>query len=130
MIFMTTWTKEELNIMSEAGDLFISIPNKDGSTHAPTFVWGVVVDDQLYCRGYNGINAAWYLSAKREGKGHITMGDVNGSVNKNVSFEFINDFKDVDKIDAAYKQRFSGSEYLDDILTRKAQEATVKIIPC
>lgn len=122
---MATWTEEELKSMSEASDLFISIQNEDGSMHKPTFIWGVVADNQLYCRGYSGVNAAWYVSAKREGMALISI----GGITKKVHFKFINDPKLAMTIDAAYQARFRGNEYLNSILTRQAQEATVKIIP-
>lgn len=123
---MVRWTRDELASAKQSGELYISIANEDGILHKPTFIWGVVADDELYCRGYNGEDAAWYRAAIREKKGLITIGDI---MNRAVKFEFINNGAINKIVDKAYKTQFKGSEYLEDILTNKAQSATVKIIP-
>jgi hypothetical protein len=52
---MTTWSKDELRMIAEAGDLHISPFHEDGLTYGtPTWIWPVAVDDALYVRAYNG----------------------------------------------------------------------------
>ncbi|KVA52982.1 hypothetical protein WI61_24690 [Burkholderia cepacia] len=50
-----TWTQVELARIDRADDLKIAPFREDGSTYGtPTWIWEVVVDGELYVRGYNG----------------------------------------------------------------------------
>jgi len=52
---MSTWSKDELRKIAVADDLHISPFREDGKTYGtPTWIWSVVLDDELYVRGYNG----------------------------------------------------------------------------
>ena len=58
---MATWSNDELHKIAETNDLHISPFRKDGMTYGtPTWIWSVVVDDDLYVRAYNGQNSHWY----------------------------------------------------------------------
>ena len=58
------FTTEELNRIGEADDLKISPFRDDGVTYGtPTWIWSVVVDDDLYVRAYNGTRSRWYQAA-------------------------------------------------------------------
>lgn len=66
------WTNEQLNIFSKADDLHISPFYSDGVTYGtPTWIWSVVVDNNLYVRAYNGQNSRWYQSAMKQTAGRI-----------------------------------------------------------
>jgi hypothetical protein len=48
------WPKTELRKIADTHDLHISPFRDDGKTFGtPTWIWPVVVDDQLYVRAYN-----------------------------------------------------------------------------
>lgn len=121
---MSGWTEQELH-EANSEDLHISAPNEDGSMHAPTWIWMVDVDGELYCRSYNGVNGRWYTAAKHAGHGRAKF----GSVDKAVTFEFIDDEALNAAIDEAYKVKYAGSPYLDGPLSPTMRDATVKLIP-
>lgn len=122
---MSDWTTEELEAIAGDSNLYISIPNPDGSMHKPAWIWIAESNGNLYCRGYSGTSARWYQSAKREGIGHISV----GGVEKDVRFEFITDKVANDVIDEGYKKKYKGSAYLSPMISERAREATVQLIP-
>ena len=121
---MTTWTKDELEAIAKDDNLYISIPNTDGSMHKPAWIWIAEADGELYCRGYAGTSSRWYQSAKREGYGHISV----GGVEKDVTFEFPTDNETNDRVDAGYNTKFAGSPYLQPMLEAGPRSATVRLI--
>lgn len=118
---------DELQKINEADDLKISPFRADGATYGtPTWIWEVVVDDELYVRAYNGTNGRWYQSAVSQKAGRIHAA---GMV-KEVHFETIkNDEELNNKIDAAYRAKYSSSPYLGSMISERAKAATVKISP-
>ena len=59
---MTTWTRGDLQRIAEADDLHICPFCADGVTYGtPTWIWSVVVNDQLYV--YHGPASRWYQPA-------------------------------------------------------------------
>lgn len=121
---MTNWSSDELNKISKDNNLYISIPNSDGTMHKPTWIWIAQAGNDLYARGYNGTNAKWYQSAKREQNGHISV----GGVEQDVKFEFPNDEKTKQLVDEGYKLKYKGSSYLPPMISQKSRDSTVKII--
>ncbi len=122
---MSEWTQVELSAISKDDNLYLSIPNPDGSMHEPAWIWIAQSREDLYCRGYSGTSARWYQSAKREGNGHISV----GGIEKDVTFEFITDKEMNDEVDEGYRDKYEGSPYLAPMISEKAREATVKLIP-
>lgn len=122
---MAKWQEEELLAISKDPNLYISIPNEDGSVHEPAWIWIAQAGNNLYCRGYSGSNARWYQSAQREGNGHISV----GGVEKDVRFEFPTDEATNDLVDEGYKEKYKGSPYLAPMINKSARAATVKLIP-
>lgn len=118
------WTNDELAAIAKDENLYVSIPNADGSMHKPAWVWIVQAGDDLYARGYNGTHSRWYQSAKREGHGHISV----GGVEKDVTFEFPDDEATNKAVDEGYRHKYEGSPYLDPMLDAKPRMATVRII--
>lgn len=124
---MLEWTKEELSAIAEEENLYISIPNADGSMHKPTWIWIVQVGDSVYTRAYNGFDSKWYTAAKAAGHGHITV----GGVEKDVIFEFPSDSGTIEIVDEGYKSKYRHYEgsYLDMMLESQARDASVKLLP-
>src|SRR5262245_45061522 len=80
----TNWPAGELRKIGEADDLHISPFREDGVTSGtPTWIWSVVVDDELYVRGYNGQQSRWYQAAIRQKAGRIRA----AGMTKDVVFE-------------------------------------------
>jgi hypothetical protein len=84
----------------------------------------VAVDDALYVRGYNGQNSRWYQAAVRQRAGRI----IATGLTLEVTFEPI-DGPGNDRIDAAYREKYRGSPYLDPMIGKRARSATVRIMP-
>lgn len=122
---MSTWPKDELRKIAETDDLHISPFREDGKTYGtPTWIWSVVVDNALYVRAYNGQNSRWYQAAAKQKAGRIHA----AGMTKEVMFEPV-DGPINDQIDEAYRTKYKGSPYLSPMIGKRAQSATVRIIP-
>lgn len=122
---MSTWSKDELRKIAEAEDLHISPFREDGKTYGtPTWIWSVVVDDELYVRGYNGQKSSWYQAAVAQKAGRI----IAAGMTKEVTFEPVEGAIN-DRIDDAYQAKYRGSPYLPPIISTRARSATVKVTP-
>lgn len=122
---MSTWPKKELSKIAGSDDLHIAPLREDGQTYGtPTWIWSVVVDDNLYVRAYNGKNSRWYKAALRQKAGHITV----AGMTREVAFEPV-DGSINDRIDDAYRAKYKGSPYLKPMITGGARTATIKVTP-
>jgi hypothetical protein len=122
---MPAWSKEDLRKIAESDDLHVSPLREDGVTHGtPTWIWSVALDNALYVRAYHGPNSRWYQAAMRQKAGRITA----AGMTKEVSFQPVEGAMN-DRIDDAYRVKYSRSEYLDSMIGARARAATVKIIP-
>src|SRR6516162_7885311 len=83
-IHMSNWSKDELRKIAETDDLHIAPFREDGKTYGTsTWIWSVVVDDELYVRAYNGQDSSWYQAALRQKAGRIKA----AGMTKEVGFE-------------------------------------------
>ena len=120
---MASWTKDELRKFAETDDLHISPFRGDGKTYGtPTWIWSVVVDSDLYVRAYNGRSSRWYQAPLKQNGGRITAAGMTRQVT----------FKPVDgaineRIDDAYREKYQGNPYLDDMIGERARSATVAV---
>jgi hypothetical protein len=122
---MSSWSKEELRKIAGSDDLHISPFREDGVTYGtPTWIWSVVVDNNLYVRAYNGTNSSWHQAATKQKAGRI----VAGGLTKEVAFETVEGQID-DRIDDAYRAKYQSSPYLKPMISTRARSATVKIVP-
>jgi len=122
---MTTWLKGELRRISEADDLHVSPLREDGVTYGtPTWIWSVAVEGALYARAYNGQKSRWYQAALRQKAGRI----IAAGMTKEVIFEPV-DGPISDRIDDAYRAKYSDSPYLSPMIGARARSATVKVVP-
>jgi hypothetical protein len=123
---MTThWSREELCKITQTDDLHISPFREDGVTYGtPTWIWCVAVDGALYVRAYSGQPSRWYQAAVRQRAGRIS----SAGITKEVSFEPVAGALE-DRIDAAYRQKYHGSAYLNAMISSRTRSATVRITP-
>ncbi|SFC42099.1 hypothetical protein SAMN05421780_105160 [Flexibacter flexilis DSM 6793] len=120
------FSAEELAAIIQADDLKISPFRTDGVSYGtPTWIWAVAVEGQLYVRAYHGKNSRWYQAAIAQKAGRIHAAQMV----KNVAFEPVADSSLNDRINEAYKQKYSGSPYLPPMISGRANEATIRIIP-
>lgn len=122
---MARWPENELKKIHETDDLHISPFREDGMTYGtPTWIWSVVVEDELFVRAYNGQNSSWYKAAVHQKAGRITAAGMTKEVLFKPADSTLNDL-----IDDAYRNKYSNSPYLDSMISRQAQSATIKIVP-
>ena len=122
---MANWLKSELRKIGSTDDLHVAPFREDGKTYGtPTWIWSVVVDDQLYVRAYNGRSSSWFKAAIRQMAGRITA----AGMTKEVSFEPVEGPIN-ERIDDAYRTKYDGSPYLKPMIGARARSATVKILP-
>lgn len=122
---MSTWPRDELHDIAETDDLHISPFRDDGKTYGtPTWIWSVVVEGALYVRGYNGIKSRWYQAALHQKGGRITAAGLAKDVTFEPAGEAISD-----RIDAAYREKYGGSPYLEPMIGARARAATLKVSP-
>ncbi|MFT3824009.1 MAG: DUF2255 family protein [Chitinophagaceae bacterium] len=120
-----SFSTAELKQIEIADDLKISPLRDDGVTYGtPTWIWNVVVDGQLYVRAYNGQQSRWYQSAIKQKAGRIHAA---GMV-KDVIFEPANEKNINEKVDTAYKEKYTESPYLPPMIIERARAATIRII--
>lgn len=125
MLENNQFTKEELFKIDEADDLHVSPFRDDGKTYGtPTWIWEVVVDNNLYVRAYNGVQSRWYQAAMRQKAGRI----MTAGITKEVRFEAVQGAIN-NAIDEAYKKKYNNSPYLPPMISSRARSATVKILP-
>jgi|SRR5579871_894563 len=122
---MTKWDENDLRTIAEADDLHIAPLREDGITYGtPTWIWSVAIDAALYVRGYNGQKSRWYQAAVRQKAGRIIV----AGMTKEVAFEPVSGPIN-DRIDEAYRAKYSASEYLIPMIGAGARAATIKIMP-
>lgn len=119
-----TWERGTLARIAVADDLRIAPLRDDGVTYGtPTWIWSVVVDDALYVRAYNGRASRWYRAAVKQKAGRISV----AGTTQNVGFEPVEGPIN-ERIDDAYRAKYSGSSYLGSMVSDRARAATVKVI--
>jgi hypothetical protein len=122
---MSAWSKAELLKMADTDEIHVSPLRGDGVSYAtPTVIWGVVVEDAVYVRAYNGRRSRWYQAAKRRKAGRVAV----GGLTKEVSFEPV-DGPVNDRIDDAYRMKYRNSPYLAAMISTRARSATVRVAP-
>src|SRR4051812_4685480 len=112
---MTKWSTEELGAIGSTDDLHIAPFRDDGKTYGtPTWIWSVVVGEDLYVRAYNGTSSRWYQSALKQKAGRI----IAAGLRKNVAFEPVRDEALNDQIDDAYRAKYVRSPYLAPMISK------------
>jgi hypothetical protein len=122
---MSQWTQGRLQAIAASDDLHIAPLRDDGVTRGtPTWIWSVVVENNLYVRAYNGTASRWYKAAVKQKAGQITAAGQTQAV----AFEPV-DGPINHRIDAAYRTKYSSSSYLKPMISERARAATVRILP-
>jgi hypothetical protein len=121
---MDAWPRDELRKIAETDDLHISPFREDGTTYGTsTWIWSVVVQDALYVRAFNGTSSRWYQAALREQAGRITA----AGVTREVAFAPV-DGPINDRLDEAYRAKYTGSPYLASMISARARAATIRVL--
>lgn len=124
MAVSSNLSKEEVAKIAAHDDFHIAPFRSDGKTYGTsTWIWVVSVDNKLFVRAYNGTNSRWYQSAMQQKAGKIEAAGLVKEVHFEPVVGSIND-----EIDAAYKKKYSGSPYLNAMISDRAKAATVQVI--
>lgn len=116
-------SKQEIEQIASKDDFHIAPYRADGKTYGtPTWIWSIAVDGNLYVRAYNGTKSRWYQSAMEQKAGKIEA----AGMEKKVEFEPVEGAVN-EKIDEAYKEKYSGSSYLSSMISDRAKAATVQV---
>jgi hypothetical protein len=119
------WLSEELSKIGSSDNLHISPFREDGKTYGtPTWIWSIVVDDNLYVRADNGRQSAGIRRPWPKKAGRITA----AGMTKDVVFEAVAGTIN-DRIDDAYRSKYRTSPYLHHMISERAKSATVELIP-
>src|ERR1041385_5089788 len=129
---MSAWTSAELKQIENAEELQIASLRRDGTLRKPVTIWVVRVGDDLFVRSVNGRDSAWYRGTQVRHKGHIRA----GGVNQDVSFVEETDSGINERIDTAYRTKYSryAGNVLNSVLTPEARarslRSLVAVIDC
>lgn len=116
-------TTEEIEQIGKTDDFHIAVLREDGATYGTlTWIWSVAVDGKLYVRAYHGTSSRWYKSALKQKEGKIKA----AGMEKKVRFEPVVGPVN-DKIDQAYRDKYSSSPYLGSMISDRAKAATVQV---
>lgn len=123
---MTTWTSDELDRIGAADELGLASRRGDGTLRDPVTIWVVRDGDELYVRSVKGAGGPWYRGTRTRREGHVRA----GGVEKDVTFGDA-DAGAADRIDAAYRAKYGDypRSVLDPVLTARARDATIRLVP-
>lgn len=122
---MTHWTAEQLTVIEQNQDLFVSPFRPDGHTYGtPTQTWALVVDGDVYVRAANGPQSRWYQAAIAQKAGRVRV----GGQAFDVTFESA-PHADQAAIDSAYEAKYPGSSAVPIMQGSGPRSATVRISP-
>lgn len=123
---LMSWDPRTAEAIEHSNDLHVSPFREDGTTYGtPTWVYAVVVDGDVYVRAYHGTASRWYHAAVAQRAGRIQAA---GSAYE-VEFEPVSDEKLNDRVDDAYRHKYAGDSYLDQMIDATRRAATVRITP-
>ncbi|WP_419710557.1 DUF2255 family protein [Pseudomonas sp. NFX224] len=119
------WDQGQLGSIVKADDLHITVFREDRVNYGtPTFIWCVEVAGDLYVRAYNGVQSRWYQAALKQKAGRI----IAAGKAIDVRFEPVSGAVN-DRIDDAYRAKYSTSNYLAPMISERSRAATVRILP-
>jgi len=122
---MTTWTSGELEKVGRAEELRLASVRGDGTLRNPVTMWVVRHGDDLYVRSVNGRTGGWFRGAQDRHEARIRA----GGVEKDVLLVETDEMND--EIDAAYRTKYRryAASIVGSIVSAKAREATLKLVP-
>lgn len=120
------WSDQQLTRFASADDFQVSPFYSDGKTYGtPTWIWSVVVKNNLYIRAWNGEVSRWHRSAVQQGAGRISLA---GNHYKVQFIPLANEQINA-AIDRAYQKKYAGSAYLNPMIQAGPRSSTLQVIP-
>jgi hypothetical protein len=122
---MSEWSTEQLALIADTDDLFVSPFREDGTTYGtPTQTWALVVGNNVYVRAARGQASSWYQAAITQKAGRVRVAGQFWDV----TFEAAGK-TDEAEIDAAYEAKYPGSSAVATMKGDGPKSATVRISP-
>ena len=122
---MSTWTPEDVSVLTTPEEVQVSTRRRDGSLRRPTTIWVVGDGGRVFVRSTNGRSAAWFRGALATGAGRLAAGSTAYDV---VFAEAAAD--GLDRVDAAYRAK-SGRypSIVDHLEAAGPRAATLEVHP-
>jgi len=123
---VTTWPRDELERIGDAGELQHASRLDDGSLRPYVTMWVVRAGDGLYVRSAYGPDNPWYRRATASGTGRIRA----AGVERDISFAEASAEVQGD-IDAAYHAKYDsyGPRIVGSVTGAAAHRVTVRLVP-
>lgn len=121
------WTPAQLDLFTNNKTLTMKPYNADMTSFAEESpVWEVVVDGNVYSRGWNGDQTKWYMAATAQNAGEISVGEQDFTTH----FEPLAHTAELDaKITAAYRAKYDGQRSLPKMISAGPVYATLHVCP-
>ncbi|WP_426323094.1 DUF2255 family protein [Microbacterium sp. E-13] len=118
-----SWSSEQLQALSDAIEVEVSAPRRDGSFSGWTPIWVVVAGADVYVRTWHRRDTGWYGGAVRSGTARIRVGD------ESVDVRVVADGNtDAATVDAAYRRKY-GELAARTMVTAEAAASTLCLTP-
>jgi hypothetical protein len=123
---VTTWPRDELERIGDAGELQLASRRPDGSLRPYVTMWVVRAGSDLYVRSAYGPDNPWYRRATASGSGRIRT----AGVERDVSFAQAS-AEDQGDIDAAYHAKYDnyGQRIVGSVTGPTAHQVTIRLVP-
>lgn len=119
----SSWSSQHLRALSDAIEIEVSAPRRDGGPGRWTPIWVVVAGHDVFVRTWHRRQTGWYGGAVRSGVARIRVGDAQVSV----TVEMIGD-TDAAAVDAAYRGKY-GDLAARGMVTAEAAASTLRLTP-
>jgi len=114
---------DAITYLATADDVILATELKAGG-EVETPIWAVVVDGAGFIRNGFGEASKWYRRAQRTHRAAL----VDGANRYPVTIEDVRDEETLAAVDAAYRQKYSGSG-LAAVVSAGTREYTMRVVP-
>jgi hypothetical protein len=120
---MADWTEGEADELGAAAEIAVAPRHPDGSLRPFATIWIVRTAAGLYVRSWRGPSGHWLTAACQTRSGRVVV----GGVERDITFED----SDANRysIDAAYRNKYGNSSYVDAMVSDGAAATTLRLVP-
>jgi hypothetical protein len=117
------WSPDELGVLSDALEIEVSAPRRDGTHGRAVPIWVAVAGSEVFVRTWRRRTTGWYGGAVRSATAHIRVGELS----IDVAVTDVGD-ADADRVDAAYRDKY-GELAARSMVTADAAASTLQLTP-
>lgn len=124
---MPAWTDSELEEIGGTEEVRLASFRKDGVERKRVIIWIVRVGNDLFVRSVKGRTGWWFRGTQSRHEGRLYA----GSLAKEVNFVEENEADVNEKIDAAYRVKYSryAENIIGSVTNEAARSATIRLTP-